>query len=129
MIVCRMLMCMKPMSGFVVRAVVQASAKSREAQARRRRRPPRRPEIPGVVSAGTPIERVLEGFNGLDDPIGLMAGRWHFRSRRAAGPQMDTASNQVSVLVGSPTSRTASARTAGPPDLGRRPGLGRRGFG
>ena len=35
-------------------------------------------DIPGVVRGGTPIERLLEGFGGLDDPIGLMDGTLAF---------------------------------------------------
>ena len=30
--------------------------------------------IPGVVRAAAPIERILTGFDGLDDPIGLTDG-------------------------------------------------------
>ena len=58
------------------------------------------PDIPGVVRGGTPIERLLEGFNGLDDPIGLMDGTLAFSEPSARRiHRMDTASNQVSVLV------------------------------
>ena len=31
-------------------------------------------DIPGVVKGGTAIERILTGFDGLDDPIGLADG-------------------------------------------------------
>ena len=57
-------------------------------------------DIPGVVRGGTPIERLLEGFNGLDDPIGLMDGTLAFSEPGARRiHRMDTASHQVSVLV------------------------------
>ena len=57
-------------------------------------------DIPGVVSGGTPIERLLAGFDGLDDPIGLMDGTLAFSEPGARRiHRMDPASNQVSVLV------------------------------
>ena len=57
-------------------------------------------DIPGVVKGGTKIERIKEGFNGLDDPIGLMDGTLAFSepgTRRIH--RMDTGTNHVSVLV------------------------------
>lgn len=57
-------------------------------------------DIPGVVRGGTPIERLIDGFNGLDDPIGLMDGTLVFSEPGARRiHKMDTASHQVSVLV------------------------------
>ena len=57
-------------------------------------------DIPGVVRGGIPIERILTGFDGLDDPIGLSDGTLVF-SEPGAGRvhRMNTATNQVSVLV------------------------------
>src|SRR6267378_4209380 len=57
-------------------------------------------DIPGVVKGGTKIERIKEGFNGLDDPIGLMDGTLAVpepRTRRIH--RMDTGTNHGSVLV------------------------------
>jgi gluconolactonase len=57
-------------------------------------------DIPGVVKGGTTIERIKEGFNGLDDPIGLMDGTLVFSepgTRRLH--KLDTKTNQSSVLV------------------------------
>jgi gluconolactonase len=57
-------------------------------------------DIPGVVKGGTKIERIKEGFDGLDDPIGLMDGTLAFSepgTRRIH--RMDTGTNHVSVLV------------------------------
>ena len=57
-------------------------------------------DIPGVVKGGTKIERIKEGFNGLDDPIGLMDGTLVFSEpgmRRLH--KLDTKTNQSSVLV------------------------------
>jgi gluconolactonase len=58
------------------------------------------PAIPGVVEGGTQIHRILDGYNGLDDPIGLMDGSLLFSEPDARRiHRMDTATNQVSVLV------------------------------
>ncbi|NOT28521.1 MAG: SMP-30/gluconolactonase/LRE family protein [Acidobacteria bacterium] len=57
-------------------------------------------EIAGVVRSGTPIERILTGFNGLDDPIGLTDGSLLFsepNTRRIH--RLNTATNEVSVLI------------------------------
>ena len=57
-------------------------------------------EIPGVVRGDTKIERILEGFNGLDDPIGLNDGTLLFSEPDARRiHSMDTETGQVSVLV------------------------------
>ena len=57
-------------------------------------------DIPGVVKGGTKIERIKEGFNGLDDPIGLMDGTLVFSESGARRlHRMDTTTNQSSVLV------------------------------
>ena len=55
-------------------------------------------EIAGVVKGGTPIERILTGFNGLDDPIGLTDGTLVF-SEPGARRIHRLGGNQVSVLV------------------------------
>jgi len=57
-------------------------------------------DIPGVVKGGTKIERIKEGFNGLDDPIGLMDGTLVFSEPGARRlHRMDTRTLQSSVLV------------------------------
>jgi gluconolactonase len=57
-------------------------------------------DVPGVVKGGTKIERIKEGFNGLDDPIGLMDGTLVFSEPGARRlHRMDTKTNQASVLV------------------------------
>ena len=57
-------------------------------------------EIPGVVEGGAEIQRILEGYNGLDDPIGLMDGSLVFAEPDALRlHRMVTETNQVSVLV------------------------------
>jgi gluconolactonase len=55
-------------------------------------------DIPGVVKGGTPIERILTGFKGLDDPIGLSDGTLVF-SEPGARRIHRIEKNQVSVLV------------------------------
>ena len=56
--------------------------------------------IPGVVEGGAEIQRILEGYNGLDDPIGLTDGTLVFAEPDALVlHRMDTETNQVSVLV------------------------------
>jgi gluconolactonase len=56
--------------------------------------------IAGVVAAGAPIERILTGYNGLDDPIGLSDGTVAF-SEPGAGRihRVNPATNEASVLV------------------------------
>ena len=57
-------------------------------------------EIPGVVAAGTPIERIQTGYQGLDDPIGLTDGSLLFSDPGARRiHRLDPATNEVSVLV------------------------------
>ena len=56
--------------------------------------------IPGVVSGGTPIERMLTGFDGLDDPIGISDGTILFSEPNARRiHRLDPRTNTVSVLV------------------------------
>jgi gluconolactonase len=56
--------------------------------------------IPGVVEDGAPIQRLLEGYKGLDDPIGLMDGTLVFSEPDALRlHRMNTETNEVSVLV------------------------------
>lgn len=58
------------------------------------------PSIPGVVGAGAPIERILTGFDGLDDPIGLVDGTLVFSEPGARRiHRFDPATNAVAVLV------------------------------
>jgi len=57
-------------------------------------------DIAGVVKGGTKIERIKEGFNGLDDPIGLMDGSLVFSEPGARRlHRMDTRTRESSVLV------------------------------
>jgi gluconolactonase len=56
--------------------------------------------IPGVVEDGSPIQRLLEGYNGLDDPIGLTDGTLVFSEPDGLRiHRMNTETNEVSVLV------------------------------
>ena len=58
------------------------------------------PGIPGVVEAGTEIVRILEGYNGLDDPIGLADGSLVFSEPDALRiHRMDPVIETVTVLV------------------------------
>ncbi len=57
-------------------------------------------EIPGVVAGGSEIQRLLEGYDGLDDPIGLADGTLMFAEPGARRlHSMNTETNEVSVLV------------------------------
>ncbi len=57
-------------------------------------------EISGVVEGGAEIQRILEGYNGLDDPIGLMDGTLVFAEPNGLRlHRMNTETNEVSVLV------------------------------
>jgi gluconolactonase len=57
-------------------------------------------DIAGVVEGGSEILRVLEGFNGLDDPIGLIDGSLVFSEPDALRlHRLITETNQHSVLV------------------------------
>ena len=57
-------------------------------------------DIPGVVKGGTPIERIVTGYDGLDDPIGLSDGTLVFSEPGARRlHRLNTRTNEVSVLV------------------------------
>ena len=57
-------------------------------------------DIPGVVKGGTPIERIVTGYDGLDDPIGLTDGTLVFSEPGARRlHRLNTRTNQASVLV------------------------------
>jgi gluconolactonase len=57
-------------------------------------------EIPGVVKGGSPIVRILQGYKGLDDPIGLKDGTLVFSEPDARRlHRLNTQTNEVSVLV------------------------------
>src|SRR5262245_52571278 len=57
-------------------------------------------EIPGVVAGGTPIQRILTGYRGLDDPIGLRDGTLVFSEPDARRlHRLNTQTNEASVLV------------------------------
>lgn len=57
-------------------------------------------EIPGVVAGGSPIQRVVTDYDGLDDPIGLTDGTLIFSepaTRRLH--RLNTATNEASVFI------------------------------
>jgi gluconolactonase len=57
-------------------------------------------EIPDVVRAGTAIDRILTGFDGLDDPIGLSDGTLAFSEPGARRiHRLNPQTGDVSVLV------------------------------
>jgi gluconolactonase len=57
-------------------------------------------EISGVVKAGSPIQRIVQGYKGLDDPIGLKDGTLVFSEPEARRlHRLNPATNEVSVLV------------------------------
>lgn len=57
-------------------------------------------EIPGVVEEGAEISRILTGYNGLDDPIGLMDGRLLFSEPDGLRiHSLDTATKEMTALV------------------------------
>ena len=57
-------------------------------------------DIAGVVKRGTPIERILTGYDGLDDPIGLTDGSLVFSEPGARRlHRLNTRTNDASVLV------------------------------
>ncbi|HEY4264462.1 MAG TPA: SMP-30/gluconolactonase/LRE family protein [Micropepsaceae bacterium] len=57
-------------------------------------------EIPGVVKGGAPIQRILQGYKGLDDPIGLRDGTLVFSEPDGLRlHRLNTQTNEVSVLV------------------------------
>src|SRR5262249_33094025 len=57
-------------------------------------------EIPGVVKGGPPIQRIITGYKGLDDPIGLRDGSLVFSEPDARRlHRLNTQADQASVLV------------------------------
>lgn len=57
-------------------------------------------EIAGVVKGGTPIERILTGYNGLDDPIGLTNGTLIFSEPNTrALHRLNPATGEASVFI------------------------------
>src|SRR5882672_7849526 len=57
-------------------------------------------EIPGVVKGGSPIQRILQGYKGLDDPIGLRDGTLVFSEPDGLRlHRLNTQTNEASVLV------------------------------
>src|SRR5262245_43306534 len=57
-------------------------------------------EIPGVVKNGSPIQRIVTGYRGLDDPIGLLDGSLVFSEPDARRlHRLNTQTDEVSVLV------------------------------
>jgi gluconolactonase len=57
-------------------------------------------DIPGVVKGGTSIERIVTGYDGLDDPIGLTDGSLVFSEPAARRlHRLNTRTNEVAVLV------------------------------
>jgi len=57
-------------------------------------------EIPGVVKGGSPIQRIVTGYKGLDDPIGLTDGTLVFSEPEARRlHRLNTQTDEVSVLV------------------------------
>jgi len=57
-------------------------------------------EIPGVVKGGSPIQRILQGYKGLDDPIGLQDGTLVFSEPDGLRlHRLNTQTNEASVLV------------------------------
>ena len=66
-------------------------------------------EIPGVVEGGSPIQRLLEGYKGLDDPIGLMDGTLVFSEPDglSAAPPEHGDQRGFGPRCGTPMNRTA----------------------
>src|SRR6185369_1889944 len=57
-------------------------------------------EIPGVIKGGAPIQRIVTGYKGLDDPIGLKDGSLVFSEPDARRlHRLNTQTDEVSVLV------------------------------
>src|SRR6185436_18190756 len=57
-------------------------------------------EIPGVVKGGSPIQRIIQGYKGLDDPIGLRDGTLVFSEPDARRlHRLNTQTDAASVLV------------------------------
>ncbi len=63
-------------------------------------------EIAGVVKGDTPIERVLTGFDGLDDPIGLRDGTLVFSEPGARRIHRLGRETRCRCSLLNPTSRT-----------------------
>ena len=59
-------------------------------------------DIPGVVKSGSPIQRIVTGYKGLDDPIGLVDGSLVFSEPDA---------RRLHRLTRRPTKRRCSLRT------------------
>jgi gluconolactonase len=56
-------------------------------------------DIPGVIKGGTPYERILTGFDGLDDPIGIRDGTVLFSEPGARRINQLHPDGRVTVLV------------------------------
>jgi len=57
-------------------------------------------EIPGVVKGGSPIQRIVTGYRGLDDPIGLKDGSLLFSEPDARRlHQLNTRTDEASVFI------------------------------
>lgn len=57
-------------------------------------------QIPGVVKGGSPIQRIVTGYKGLDDPIGLRDGTLVFSEPEGLRlHRLNTQTNEDSVLV------------------------------
>jgi gluconolactonase len=57
-------------------------------------------DIPGVIKGGSPIQRIVTGYKGLDDPIGLKDGSLVFSEPDARRlHRLNTQTGEVSVLV------------------------------
>jgi gluconolactonase len=57
-------------------------------------------EIPGVIKGGSPIQRIVTGYKGLDDPIGLRDGSLVFSEPEGLRlHRLNTQTNEDSVLV------------------------------
>lgn len=57
-------------------------------------------EIPGVVKDGSPIQRIVTGYKGLDDPIGLKDGSLLFSEPEARRlHQLNTRTDETSVFI------------------------------
>src|SRR5262245_22512753 len=57
-------------------------------------------DIPGVVKGGSPIQRIVTDYKGLDDPIGLTDGTLVFSEPNARRlHRLNTETDEASVLV------------------------------
>ena len=57
------------------------------------------PDIPDVMKGGTPYERILTGFDGLDDPIGIRDGTVLFSEPGARRINQLHPDGRVTILV------------------------------